>query len=50
MTYRERATAVPGAVMWRSTTLAPGPGLILPDGCLDLIWDGESLFVAGPDS
>jgi AraC-like DNA-binding protein len=24
--------------------------LILPDGCLDLIWDGGKLFVAGPDS
>lgn len=23
---------------------------ILPDGCMDLIWDGGSLFVAGPDT
>jgi AraC-like DNA-binding protein len=23
---------------------------VLPDGCLDLIWDGGRLFVAGPDS
>lgn len=23
---------------------------MLPDGCLDLIWDGERLLVAGPDS
>ena len=22
---------------------------ILPDGCMDLIWDGRRLFVAGPD-
>jgi AraC-like DNA-binding protein len=24
--------------------------VILPDGCVDLVWDGESLFVAGPDT
>lgn len=49
--YRERATSVPGAVLWRSTV---GPALtrarILPDGCLDVLWDGSRLFVAGPDS
>ena len=22
---------------------------VLPDGCVDLIWDGDRLFVAGPD-
>jgi len=51
MTYRESATAVPGAVLWRrAATPAPGPLLILPDGCLDLIWDGRRLWVAGPDT
>ncbi len=49
MTYRERATEVPGVVLWRSVA-APEPSLILPDGCLDLIWDGQQLFVAGPDA
>jgi len=51
MTYRESATAVPGAVLWRSTA-GPhaGPFLILPDGCLDLIWDERRLFIAGPDT
>jgi AraC-like DNA-binding protein len=24
--------------------------VILPDGCVDIVWDGESLFVAGPDT
>jgi len=24
--------------------------LILPDGCMDLIWDGRRVFVAGPDT
>ena len=25
------------------------PAQVLPDGCVDLIWDGRRLFVAGPD-
>jgi AraC-like DNA-binding protein len=50
VTYRESATAVPGAVLWRNDDPAPGPGMILPDGCLDLLWDGRRLFVAGPDT
>jgi len=27
----------------------PLPTQVLPDGCVDLIWDGRALFVAGPD-
>lgn len=27
----------------------PLPTQVLPDGCVDLIWDGRLLFVAGPD-
>ena len=51
MGYRERATSVPGAVLWERT-VGPAPELtrILPDGCLDLVWDGRRLFVAGPDA
>jgi AraC-like DNA-binding protein len=51
MSYRERPTIVPGAVLWQRT-VGPAPELtrILPDGCLDLVWDGRRLFVAGPDS
>jgi AraC-like DNA-binding protein len=51
MSYRERPTIVPGAVLWQRT-VGPVPELtrILPDGCLDLVWDGRRLFVAGPDS
>lgn len=41
MTYRERTTLVAGATLWRSTAgPTPKPRLILPDGCLDLLWDG----------
>jgi AraC-like DNA-binding protein len=51
MTYWERPSAVTGAVLWgRAMGLAPTPARILPDGCMDLIWDGCRLFIAGPDS
>jgi len=28
----------------------PRESVVLPDACMDLIWDGRALFVAGPDS
>ncbi|MEU9039725.1 helix-turn-helix transcriptional regulator [Streptomyces sp. NPDC048352] len=38
---------VTGAVVWR----ARGPGsVVLPDGCMDLLWTGGRLLVAGPDT
>ncbi|KLI98309.1 helix-turn-helix domain-containing protein [Luteimonas sp. FCS-9] len=33
---------------YRASASAAAP-LVLPDGCVDLIWDGAQLFVAGPD-
>jgi AraC-like DNA-binding protein len=50
--YAERASRVPGAVLWTRTA---GPGdpaahPVLPDGCMDLIWSEGRLFVAGPDT
>jgi AraC-like DNA-binding protein len=51
VSYRERPTLVPGAVLWeRATGPAQARSRILPDGCLDLLWDGSRLLVAGPDS
>jgi len=51
VSYRERPTAVAGAVLWeRAVGPSPTPVPILPDGCLDLLWDGNRLFVAGPDT
>ena len=51
VSYRERRTVVPGAVLWeRAASPAPARLRILPDGCLDLLWDGSRLFVAGPDT
>jgi AraC-like DNA-binding protein len=49
MAYWERP-AGPGVVLWQSVAPADGRTRILPDGCLDLIWDGRELLVAGPDS
>jgi AraC-like DNA-binding protein len=42
---------VAGAVLWeRVVDSGSERARILPDGCLDLVWDGRQLFVAGPDS
>ena len=38
---------------WTSSVPVEGPqreSVVLPDACMDLIWDGRALFVAGPDS
>jgi AraC-like DNA-binding protein len=49
--YQERATPVAGAVLWQRTLFGRSGGTrIVPDGCLDLLWDGNRLFVAGPDT
>ncbi|MGH8934114.1 MAG: helix-turn-helix domain-containing protein [Egibacteraceae bacterium] len=29
---------------------APYTDRVLPDGCIDIVWDGERVFVAGPDT
>jgi AraC-like DNA-binding protein len=49
--YRERAAVVPRVIAWQSVT-PPGGRVqrILPDGCLDVIWNDGRLFVAGPDT
>src|SRR5688500_19158626 len=48
--YRERASQLPGSVIWRRIT-TPDELRILPDGCMDLIWvPGSGLLVAGPDT
>lgn len=46
--YRERrASLVPGT-LWTSCA-EPGERTIVPDGSMDLIWDGERILVAGAD-
>ncbi|MFJ7239053.1 helix-turn-helix domain-containing protein [Streptomyces olivaceus] len=48
--YAERASRLTGAVVWTSTPTEPGPGRVLPDGCMDLLWHDGRLLVAGPDT
>src|SRR5258708_30839550 len=43
----------PGSIGACVRVSRPSPtsaGLVLPDACIDVIWDGASLFVAGPDT
>ncbi|MFD7454955.1 helix-turn-helix domain-containing protein [Kitasatospora sp. NPDC059827] len=50
--YAERASRLPGAVLWTKgpSVGAGGGGLVLPDGCMDLLWTEGRLLVAGPDT
>ncbi|WP_030313565.1 helix-turn-helix domain-containing protein [Streptomyces sp. NRRL B-3229] len=44
--YTERASRLAGAVLWTGD----GAGRVLPDGCMDLLWNDGRLLVAGPDT
>ncbi|MFC9745528.1 helix-turn-helix domain-containing protein [Streptomyces niveus] len=51
--YRERASRVDGVVVWTRTAPESDDGPVypvLPDGCMDLLWIGGRLSVAGPDT
>ena len=51
--YAERASRLPGAVVWSRTIEASTAGPVhpvLPDGCMDLLWNEGRLLVAGPDT
>ncbi|MFG2648423.1 DUF6597 domain-containing transcriptional factor [Streptomyces sp. NPDC048436] len=50
--YAERPSRVSGAVLWtRAGGGADSPVYpVLPDGCMDLLWSGGRLLVAGPDT
>jgi AraC-like DNA-binding protein len=49
--YWERASRLAGAVVWhRMPRSADGRQRILPDGCMDLMWFGDRLMAAGPDT
>ncbi|POX52232.1 helix-turn-helix transcriptional regulator [Streptomyces sp. Ru72] len=47
--YAERASLLPGAVVWTNLPSAAG-WPVLPDGCMDLLWTEGRLLVAGPDT
>lgn len=51
--YHERPAARPllrdrVACVWRHA--ASGDAAVLPDGCMDVVWTGSRLLVAGPDT
>jgi len=49
--YAERPSLLAGAVVWTNTPSASGGRRpVLPDGCMDLLWNEERLLVAGPDT
>ncbi|MGW3100370.1 helix-turn-helix domain-containing protein [Streptomyces sp. NPDC001100] len=51
--YAERASRLPGAVVWTRTMENPVSTPVhpvLPDGCMDLLWNEGRLLVAGPDT
>lgn len=50
MSYAERRSAVVSATLWAVRSRGNVSSPVLPDGCMDIIWDGEALFVAGPDT
>ncbi|MBV9921107.1 MAG: helix-turn-helix domain-containing protein [Pseudonocardia sp.] len=54
MGYRElRAPAALAGLVecgWVDTPAADAPHDVLPDGCMDLVWTGAQLLVAGPDT
>ncbi|WP_280887989.1 helix-turn-helix domain-containing protein [Streptomyces sp. LBL] len=48
--YEQRASRLAGAVVWTNTPSGAGAGPVLPDGCMDLLWNEGRLLVAGPDT
>ncbi len=47
--YRERAAPAACGTIWRNSFPA-GSAVIVPDGCMDLLWMDRTLWVAGADS
>jgi AraC-like DNA-binding protein len=51
VSYEERLVASPlVACTWEQVTATGYEQRIVPDGCVDLIWAGERLSIAGPDT
>lgn len=48
--YAERLARLTGAVVWTNTLSEGGAGRVLPDGCMDLLWNEGHLLVAGADT
>jgi AraC-like DNA-binding protein len=51
MTYVEHLVASPLiSCTWEQWTDLPAEQLVVPDACVDLLWSGERLTIAGPDT
>ncbi|MFD4293611.1 helix-turn-helix domain-containing protein [Rhodococcus sp. NPDC058505] len=48
--YRELPVALPGTVAWAVDRVGGEGAVVLPDGCMDLIWHDGGFLVAGPDT
>ena len=48
--YTEWAARLDGATLWTWSGPRDPARLVLPDGCMDLLWLGGRLMVAGPDT
>jgi AraC-like DNA-binding protein len=48
--YSEQPATLPHVIAWRSVAPPGSHGRVLPDGCLDLIWENGAVFIAGPDT
>jgi AraC-like DNA-binding protein len=47
--YQERPSRVPGGFVWSSVSTGDEVR-VLPDGCMDFLWDGQQISIAGPDT
>ncbi|KIH99011.1 hypothetical protein LP52_10055 [Streptomonospora alba] len=48
--YRERDSTAADGVVWTGAAENGEPHRVVPDGCMDLVWDGSRVLVAGPDT
>ncbi|MER6103154.1 AraC family transcriptional regulator [Streptomyces sp. NPDC001832] len=48
--YEEWASRFDGATVWTLSVSGGSVHPVLPDGCMDLLWIGGRLIVAGPDT
>ncbi|MFF3848898.1 helix-turn-helix domain-containing protein [Streptomyces sp. NPDC002328] len=48
--YQERPSRLAGAVVWTNAPVGADARPVLPDGCMDLLWNEGRLLVAGPDT
>ncbi|MEV6744779.1 AraC family transcriptional regulator [Streptomyces sp. NPDC051080] len=48
--YEERTSRFEGAIVWTLSMPEGSVRPVLPDGCMDLLWIGGRLLVAGPDT